>query len=485
MMKESSSGSRIYNLVDFYNQSDPLFWSNVTECVTSASDLTNGLIDSQSYSDTSTRIPVVPSLGPGWTNSDSYLYPNQSQPGATNSSINLSTSRLLVECLKLRIGSAPYILVPWARVIWILLFTGIITVTVIGNALVIWIILAHIRMRTITNLFLLNLALADLLMALFNTAFNFTWMLNSHWPFGSVYCSINNFIAHLTVFSSVFILTVMSIDRYIAIVRPLSSRMSRRTTLITLNLIWIIGAIISLPNLLFSMTVTYIYPDGSLRTVCLLKWPDGFAGYSSFDYIYNILFLVITYFVPVITMAATYPQMISVLWGSQNIGEITERLKSAIKAKRKIVRMLISVVFIFVICWLPYHIYFLIVFHFPKISHYKNIQNIYLAIYWLAMSNSIYNPVIYYKMNGRFRRYFQSILCFCRSTQKDPGDSKWNNLSMHRRVAGKRFYPNNMNNTGANVNHSTRSTRSNTCRSLTNGSVDVARMTEINSNCNP
>lgn len=188
-MKESTS--RVYNLVDFYNQSDPLFWSNVTECVTSASDISNDLINLNSDKDNGT-----------WFNS-----------GIKSATINLTTSRILVECLKLRIGSAPYILVPWARIIWILLFTGIITTTVIGNALVIWIILAHVRMRTITNLFLLNLAFADLLMALFNTAFNFTWMLNSHWPFGTIYCSINNFVAHLTVFSSVFILTVMSIDR--------------------------------------------------------------------------------------------------------------------------------------------------------------------------------------------------------------------------------------------------------------------------------
>lgn len=72
---------------------------------------------------------------------------------------------------------------------------------------------AHREMRTITNYFLLNLSIADLLMSSLNCMFNFIYMLNSDWPFGSLYCSVNNFMGNVTVATSVFTLVAISFDR--------------------------------------------------------------------------------------------------------------------------------------------------------------------------------------------------------------------------------------------------------------------------------
>ncbi|KAG8173020.1 hypothetical protein JTE90_009610, partial [Oedothorax gibbosus] len=108
--------------------------------------------------------------------------------------------------------SRPY-LMPWPQeVAWAALFATMIAVAVAGNAIVVWIIVAHRRMRTITNLFLLNLAIADFLMASGNATFNFVFMLESHWPFGQVFCVGSNFMANLTVSTSVFTILAMSID---------------------------------------------------------------------------------------------------------------------------------------------------------------------------------------------------------------------------------------------------------------------------------
>lgn len=72
---------------------------------------------------------------------------------------------------------------------------------------------AHREMRTITNYFLLNLSVADLLMSSLNCIFNFIYMLNSDWPFGPIYCTVNNFMGNLTVAASVFTLVAISFDR--------------------------------------------------------------------------------------------------------------------------------------------------------------------------------------------------------------------------------------------------------------------------------
>ncbi|CAH0558873.1 unnamed protein product [Brassicogethes aeneus] len=75
-----------------------------------------------------------------------------------------------------------------------------------------------------------------------------------------------------------------------------------------------------------------------------------------------------------------------------------------------VVKMMIVVVIIFAVCWLPYHLYFIVTSYFPEITNSKYIQETYLAIYWLAMSNSMYNPIIYCWMNAKFRRGFKQ--CF-------------------------------------------------------------------------
>ncbi|OQR74087.1 tachykinin peptides receptor 86C-like [Tropilaelaps mercedesae] len=110
-------------------------------------------------------------------------------------------------------SSLTFLLPLWLQVTFIMCFSLIVFAGVLGNAIVIWIVLAHQRMRTVTNYFLVNLSVADLTTAMFNVIFNAIFMMHSHWPFGALYCRITNFISLLTVTSSVFTITAMSIDR--------------------------------------------------------------------------------------------------------------------------------------------------------------------------------------------------------------------------------------------------------------------------------
>lgn len=67
----------------------------------------------------------------------------------------------------------------------------------------------------------------------------------------------------------------------------------------------------------------------------------------------------------------------------------------------QVVLMMMIVVVIFAVCWAPQNIYFLLTSYYPSITQFEYIQEIYLGIYWLAMSNSMYNPIIYCWMNSR------------------------------------------------------------------------------------
>lgn len=64
--------------------------------------------------------------------------------------------------------------------------------------------------------------------------------------------------------------------------------------------------------------------------------------------------------------------------------------------------MFIVVVMLFAVCWLPYHGYFMYQFIDDQVISYKHVQHIFLSFYWLAMSNAMINPLVYYYMNARF-----------------------------------------------------------------------------------
>ena len=108
----------------------------------------------------------------------------------------------------------PFLMAWYLQFIYIVAFVTMVLVAAGGNAIVIWIVLAHKRMRTVTNYFLINLAVADFLMSVLNTLFNFLYMLHGNdWLFGRTYCKIAQFIATSTISASVFTFMAIAIDR--------------------------------------------------------------------------------------------------------------------------------------------------------------------------------------------------------------------------------------------------------------------------------
>ncbi|XP_060834975.1 tachykinin-like peptides receptor 86C [Rhopalosiphum padi] len=301
----------------------------------------------------------------------------------------------------------------WHKLIWSTVFIAMLIVAIVGNSIVIWIVAAHRRMRTVTNCYMVSLSISDLFMASLNCLPNFIYMLNSDWAFGLELCMVSNFIAYWTVASSVFTLVAITLNRYMAIVHPLRHRRSKTRTQTVLILIWLISVFLAMPCILYSDIKTKRYMNGELRRACYVLWPDGRYPNSKTEYIYNILFLCVTYIIPLAVMAVCYTIMGRELWGSKTIGQMTQRHVESIKSKRKVVRMFAVVVTIFLICWLPYHSYFVYAYHNKSIVIKTYVQDLFLSFYWLAMSNSMVNPIIYYWMNPRFRAYFKLIICYC------------------------------------------------------------------------
>jgi len=113
------------------------------------------------------------------------------------------------------INSNPYVLAWHVQLCYAVAFVVMVVVAVGGNAVVMWIVVAHRRMRSVTNYFLVNLSLADGLQSVFNTLFNFVYLLHNDWKFGCTWCIFAQFSAPCTMSASVFTLIAIALDRYV------------------------------------------------------------------------------------------------------------------------------------------------------------------------------------------------------------------------------------------------------------------------------
>ncbi|XP_074084870.1 neuromedin-K receptor [Macrotis lagotis] len=292
----------------------------------------------------------------------------------------------------------------WRIALWSLAYGMVVAVAVFGNLIVIWIILAHKRMRTVTNYFLVNLAFSDASMAAFNTLVNFIYALHNEWYFGANYCRFHNFFPITAVFASIYSMTAIAVDRYVAIIHPLKPRLSATATKVVIGSIWILAFLLAFPQCLYSKT--NVMPG---RTLCYVQWPKG----PKQNFTYHIIVTVLVYCFPLLVMGITYTIVGITLWGGEIPGDTSDRYHEQLKAKRKVVKMMIIVVVTFAICWLPYHIYFIITGIYQHLNRWKYIQQIYLAIFWLAMSSTMYNPIIYCCLNKRFRAGFKRAFRWC------------------------------------------------------------------------
>ncbi|GMR49198.1 hypothetical protein PMAYCL1PPCAC_19393, partial [Pristionchus mayeri] len=296
--------------------------------------------------------------------------------------------------------------------LYALLFNTVIFSSVIGNSIVIWIVLCHERMRTVTNYYLLNLAIADAAISILNTGFTWSYLVHYDWTWPSFYCAINNFMGIAPICASVFTMIVMSIDRYWAVVHPLRKRPGRKATVATILVIWLVSCVVSLPAFLASYNLSYYnYDDSEGRMVeqilCLAdNFPDGNSNTSVLCDLYTHLLTVIQYIAPLTVLSFTYWKVGGVLRKKESVGEV--RHYKNIAAKKKASKMLALVVAIFMIVWLPYHAFFLLSGFIMKADPLI-IRLIYINVYLFGMSSSIFNPIIYYFMNKRFRTGFKYV----------------------------------------------------------------------------
>ena len=126
-----------------------------------------------------------------------------------------------------------------------------------GNGVVIFTVWRSKSKRRAADVYIGNLALADLTFVVTLPLWAVYTALGYHWPFGVALCKISSYVVLVNMYASVFCLTCLSFDRYLAIVHSLSSSRlrSRGTMLASLGAIWLLSGLLAVPTLLFRTTM--------------------------------------------------------------------------------------------------------------------------------------------------------------------------------------------------------------------------------------
>ncbi|NWJ08347.1 GALR2 protein, partial [Crypturellus undulatus] len=283
-----------------------------------------------------------------------------------------------------------------------LLYLLIFLVGTVGNCLVLAVLLRNGQVNNTTNLFILNLGVADLCFILFCVPFQATIYTLEGWVFGPFLCKAVHFFIFLTMYASSFTLATVSLDRYLAIRYPLHSRELRtpRNALLAICLIWALSFVFSGPYLSY-----YQEFQVANLTVCHPIWE------ISRRKVMDICTFVFSYIIPVLILSLTYVRTIRYLWRSV---DPLQDMSESKKAKRKVTTMIIIVAVLFCLCWLPHHLVILCVWfgYFP-LNHVTYVLRI--LSHLISYANSCVNPIVYALVSKHFRKGFKKIfICLLR-----------------------------------------------------------------------
>ncbi|XP_020832283.1 C-X-C chemokine receptor type 3 [Phascolarctos cinereus] len=209
----------------------------------------------------------------------------------------------------------------------------------LGNGAVAAVLLRQHRALSGTDTFLLHLALADMLLVLTLPlwAVEAAW----EWVFGSGLCKVAGALFKINFYAGAFLLACISFDRYLNIVHATQLYRRGPGTRVTLTcvIVWGLCLLLAFPDLLF---LSAQHEPRLNATRCLYTFPQ--TGHTAL----NILQLLAGFLLPLLIMAYCYTHILLVLLGSRG----QRRLRA--------MRVVVTVVVAFALCWTPYHLAMLV-----------------------------------------------------------------------------------------------------------------------------
>ena len=297
----------------------------------------------------------------------------------------------------------------------------IFVVSTLGNLLVIVVVGRNRRIRSAAiNQLIASMALADLLTSLFNMTVEL-WIHTKEatgqqvvWfdgVMGVALCKMIVFVQAVSMACSVSTLTAIAVNRFYAVFYPLKMGFSKSLSSVIIGFIWLVSCATASP-MLYAMKVIEV--EGNLQ--CVEQWTPAFDDESSHKN-FSLLLLSLFYALPLAVITVLYTAVVRKVWRRQVPGNITAPNQLVeLATKKRVLRMLITVMIVFGLCWLPYYTYLLLsVVVYSPVRCRPSVSVMFIGLF-LGHTNSAINPCIYAIFNKEYRSGFLSVHRACLPT---------------------------------------------------------------------
>lgn len=302
----------------------------------------------------------------------------------------------------------------------------VILFTLVGNGLVVIAVASTRRLRSsVTNYFVVSLAVADLTVAVLVMPYAVLYELHGRWTFGWVFCYFWISCDVTCCTASILHLCLIAVDRYLAVTEPLTyrGRMTRRRALIAVAGVWTCSSAISFVPVYAGWFVEDSAAGGDAEQAMYL-YEDGPTCGLFVNRVYAIISSTTSFYLPLVVMLVVYSKIYRV--ARRQAAEIHE-LESSLSATQwsptgrlhqrsrravsdsKAVKTLGTLMGLFCVSWLPFFILYVVK---PFCAEACNVPaEVEAAVTWLGYCNSFFNPCVYAFLNRDFRSAFRRVLC--------------------------------------------------------------------------
>ncbi|XP_025987139.1 somatostatin receptor type 2 [Solenopsis invicta] len=322
---------------------------------------------------------------------------------------------------------------PIVDVIHQILYSIVFVIGILGNSLVIYVVLRFSNMQTVTNMYIVNLAIADECFLL-GIPFLVTTISLRSWIFGRIMCKAYMITTSINQFTSSIFLLIMSGDRYVAVCHPITSP-KMRTPLISKIVsltAWTTSILLMIPVFLYTDAMEF--SEGVIS--CNIYWPNNHGGHIAFIFYTFIL----SFAVPLLFIVIFYCLVIKKL---RTVGP-KNKSNDKKRSHRKVTRLVLTVIAVYVFCWLPYWVTQLALVHTPPKQCQSKISiTIFLLAGFLSYSNSAMNPILYAFLSDNFKKSFMKA-CNCAVGRDTNAANIENSVFPRKKVNADRPHSNRM-----------------------------------------
>ncbi|XP_054089903.1 neuropeptide F receptor isoform X3 [Zeugodacus cucurbitae] len=288
------------------------------------------------------------------------------------------------------------------------IYLAMIICGTVGNIFVVIAVVRKPIMRTARNLFILNLAISDLLLCVITMPITLLEILSKYWPFGmfEVICKSVAMLQAVSIFVSTISITAIAFDRYQLIVYPTRESLQVGGVIAILAGIWLFAVLLASPLFIYKRLeqaeIPPLLQSLGIHGVCFCveDWPVSHGRFY-----YSIFSLCVQYLVPILIVSGAYFGIYKKLRSRTTVVAMQTPQRKAERGRRmqRTNCLLITIALIFGISWMPLNVYNLYADMRSPMAVTERMLVIYACCHMFGMSSACTNPLLYGWLNDNFR----------------------------------------------------------------------------------